>query len=115
MGIYSLVLLFLGILFIGLVYAKIEPNRISHHVFFAIILSLFLIIFFTIHHSFQKTCVILMAGSLDQIIRLIRSWGVAAPLMSLLLMVLHKSGDTIPIYWTGFVAPVLKIKINKVG
>jgi len=89
MGIYSLVLLFLGILLIGLVYAKTDTNQISHHAFFAIILSLFLIIFFTIHHHFQKTCVILIAGNLDQTIRLIRSWGVAAPLMSLLLMIIQ--------------------------
>ena len=86
MGIYSLVLLFLGILIIGLVYAKTGNHRISHHVFFAIILLLFLIIFFTIHHHFEKTCAILIAGDLDQIIKLIRSWGVAAPLMSVLLM-----------------------------
>jgi len=68
MGIYSLVLLFLGILIIGLVYAKTGNHRISHHVFFAIILLLFLIIFFTIHHHFEKTCAILIAGDLDQII-----------------------------------------------
>jgi uncharacterized membrane protein YdjX (TVP38/TMEM64 family) len=89
MGIYSLVLLFLGILLIGIVYAKTHSTRISHHVFFAVILLLFLIIFFTIHHHFQKTCVILIAGNLDQTIRLIRSWGVAAPLMSLLLMIVQ--------------------------
>lgn len=89
MGIYSLVLLFLGIFLIGLVYAKIDNNRISHHVIFAVILSLFLIIFFTIHHHFQKTCALLIAGNLDQTIRLIRSWGVAAPLMSLLLMIMQ--------------------------
>ena len=89
MGIYSLVLLFLGILVIGLVYAKTDNNRISHHVIFAIILLLFLIIFFTIHHHFQKTCVILVAGNLNHTISLIRSWGVAAPLMSLLLMILQ--------------------------
>jgi len=89
MGIYSLVLLFLGILVIGLVYAKTDNNRISHHVFFVIILLLFLIIFFTIHHHFQKTCAILVAGNLNHTISLIRSWGVAAPLMSLLLMIMQ--------------------------
>ncbi|NIO85750.1 MAG: TVP38/TMEM64 family protein [Candidatus Aminicenantes bacterium] len=96
MGIYSLVLLFLGIFLIGLVYAKIDNNRISHHVIFAIILSLFLIIFFTIHHHFQKTCAILIAGNLDQTIRLIRSWGVAAPLMSMLLMVIQAIVASLP-------------------
>ena len=87
MGIYSLVLLFLGILIIGLVYAKTGDNRIFHHILFAIILLLFLITFFTVHHHFEKTCVILIAGNLDQVIKLIRSWGVAAPLMSVLLMI----------------------------
>lgn len=89
MGIYSLILLFLGILIIGLVYAKTDNNRIAHHFLFAIILSSFLVIFFSIHHHFQKTCVILFAGNLNQIISLIRSWGVAAPLMSLILMTLQ--------------------------
>jgi len=89
MGIYSLLLLFLGILIIGLVYAKTRRNRISHHVLFAIILLLFLIAFFSIHHHFQKTCAILFAGNLDQTIRLIKSWGIAAPVMSLLLMILQ--------------------------
>lgn len=87
MGIYSLVLLFIGILIIGLVYAKTGNNSASHHIFFAIILLLFLVTFFTIHHHFEKTCLILIAGNLDQTIKLIRSWGVAAPLMSLLLMI----------------------------
>lgn len=51
MGIYGLVLLFLGILVIGVVYAKTDNHRISHHVVFAIVLALFLAIFFTIHNS----------------------------------------------------------------
>ena len=54
MGIYSLVLLFLGILIIGLVYAKTDNDRISHHVLFAIILLLFLVTFFTIHHEVYR-------------------------------------------------------------
>lgn len=87
MGIFSLALLFIGILLIGLMWAKTGASKISHHVFFAIILSLFLVIFFSIHHHFEKTCVILVARNLDQIIMLIRSWGFAAPLMSILLMI----------------------------
>lgn len=87
MGIYSLILLFVGILLIGLVYARTATNNISHQALFALILSLFLIVFFTIHHHFEKTCVILIAGNLDQMIGLIRSWGIAAPLMSVLLMI----------------------------
>jgi len=98
MGIYSLVLLFLGILIIGLVYAKIGNRGISHHILFAIILLLFLITFFMIHHHFEKTCVILFGGNLEQVIRLIRSWGVAAPLMSVLLMITQAIVAPIPAF-----------------
>jgi len=98
MGIYSLVLLFLGILIIGLAYAKTGKNRISHHILFSIILLLFLITFFTIHHRFEKTCLILVAGNLDQVIKLIRSWGVAAPLMSVLLMIAQAIIAPIPAF-----------------
>lgn len=87
MGIYGLSLLFLGILIIGLLYAKTGNGRFFHHALFATLLLLFLISFFTIHHHFEKTCVILIAGNLDQVVQLIRSWGVAAPLMSVLLMI----------------------------
>lgn len=98
MGIYSLFLLFLGILIIGLVYAKSDTGRISHHFLFAIILLLFLVTFFFIHHHFEKTCVILIAGNLDRVISLIRSWGVAAPLMSVLLMITQAIIAPIPAF-----------------
>ena len=93
-----LVPLFLRILIIGLVYAKTGSSRISHLIFFAIILLLFLVTFFTIHHHFEKTCVILIAGSLDQVIKLIRSWGIAAPLMSVLLMITQAIVAPIPAF-----------------
>ena len=98
MGIYSLVHLFLGILIIGLIYAKTDNSRIFHHILFAIILMLFLAAFFTIHHHFEKTCVILIAGNLDQVISLIGSWGVAAPLMSVLLMITQAIVAPIPAF-----------------
>ena len=98
MGIYSLALLFLGILMIGLIYAKTDNRRISHHILFAIILLLFLVTFFTIHHHFEKTCLILIDGNLDQVITLIRSWGVAAPLMSVLLMITQAIVAPIPAF-----------------
>ena len=98
MGICSLVLLFLGILIIGLVYAKPGNNRISHHILFAIILLLFLVTFFTVHHHFEKNCLILIAGNLDQVIKLIRSWGVVAPLMSVLLMITQAIVSPIPAF-----------------
>jgi uncharacterized membrane protein YdjX (TVP38/TMEM64 family) len=98
MGIYSLVFLFLGILIIGLVYAKTGNSGIFHHILFAIILLLFLVTFFTVHHHFEKTCLILIAGNLDQVIKLIRSWGVAAPLMSVLLMITQAIVAPIPAF-----------------
>jgi hypothetical protein len=55
MGIYSLVLLFLGILIIGLVYAKTGNSRISHHVLFAIILSLFWLFFLLFKRSIKRS------------------------------------------------------------
>lgn len=70
-----------------MLWAKTDTNKVSHHVLFAGILVLFLVLFFTIHHHFQNTCVILLAGTLDQVMALIRSWGLAAPLMSVLLMI----------------------------
>jgi len=87
MGIYGLIFLFLGILLIGLVWAKTDQSTMGHHVLFAVILFVFLVIFFVVHHHVEKTCVILIAGDLDRIIGLIRSWGVAAPMMSILLMI----------------------------
>ncbi len=98
MGIYSLILLFLGILIIGLVYAKIGNSRISHHILFAVVLLLFLVTFFAVHHHFEKTCVILVAGNLDHVIKLIRSWGIAAPLMSVLLMITQAIVAPIPAF-----------------
>ena len=87
MGVYALILLFLGIFLIGLLWAKTDTGRASHHVRFSMILALFLAIFFHIHHHFEKSCVILISGNVDQIIKLIRSWGMAAPVMSVLLMI----------------------------
>jgi uncharacterized membrane protein YdjX (TVP38/TMEM64 family) len=98
MGIYGLVLLFLGILVIGVVYAKTDNHRVSHHVVFVMVLAFFFAVFFSIHHHFEKTCVILIAGNLDQVVNLIRSWGVAAPLMSLLLMVMQAIVAPLPAF-----------------
>ena len=98
MGIYSLILLFIGILIIGLIYTKTDNNKIFHHIFFAAVLLVFLFIFFSVHHHFEKTCVILIAGNLDQVVSLIRSWGLAAPLMSILLMIAQAIIAPIPAF-----------------
>ena len=60
--------------------------------------DLLLVVFFSIHHHFEKTCVILFAGNLGQIVGLIRSWGFAAPLMSLLLMILQAIVAPLPAF-----------------
>ena len=56
---------------------------------FLLSLSLFLVLFFSIHHHYQKTCIILSGESLEDIKALILSWGAAAPLMSIILMILQ--------------------------
>ena len=89
MGIYSLTILVLGILIIGLIYAKLDITKPKTLVAFLLTLLIFLALFFSIHHYLQKTCAILQDGSLTDFRRLILSWGVAAPLMSILLMILQ--------------------------
>jgi uncharacterized membrane protein YdjX (TVP38/TMEM64 family) len=89
MGIYSLTLLVLGILIIGLIFVKLDITKPKILVAFLFTLLFFLVSFFLIHHHFQKTCAILQEGSLTDFRSLILSWGVAAPLMSILLMILQ--------------------------
>ncbi len=89
MGIYSLTFLLLGILIIGLIFARLNITKPKILFFFLLTLLIFLSLFFSIHHYFHKTCVIFRDGSLTDFRRLILSWGMAAPLMSILLMILQ--------------------------
>jgi uncharacterized membrane protein YdjX (TVP38/TMEM64 family) len=89
MGIYGLSLLFLGVLIIGLVFVRLDITRHRTLIFLLLTLAVFLALFFSIHHHIQKTCIILADESLGDIKELILSWGVAAPLMSILLMTLQ--------------------------
>ncbi len=89
MGIYDLSLLFLGVLFIGFVYARFDISRPKILILLLLSIAAYLAIFFSIHHHIQKTCVILADESLEDIKALILSWGVAAPLMSITLMTLQ--------------------------
>jgi uncharacterized membrane protein YdjX (TVP38/TMEM64 family) len=89
MGIYSLTLLVLGILIIGLIFVRLDISKPKTLVAFLLTLGVFLALFFSIHHHFQKTCAILVGGSLTDFRKLILSWGVAAPLMSIFLMILQ--------------------------
>jgi uncharacterized membrane protein YdjX (TVP38/TMEM64 family) len=89
MGIYDLTLLFLGVLLIGLIFIRFNMTRPKVILLLFLSLAIFLALFFSIHHHFQKTCVILAGDSLADIKELILSWGVAAPLMSIFLMTLQ--------------------------
>lgn len=86
MGIYDLTLLFLGVLLIGILFLRRDVTRPRIFLLLIVSLVVFLTLFFSIHHHFQKTCVILAGNSLEDIKHLILSWGVAAPVMSILLM-----------------------------
>ncbi|MFH1836229.1 MAG: TVP38/TMEM64 family protein [Methanobacteriota archaeon] len=98
MGIYALTLLFLGILIISFIFARLDLTRPKTLVLLLLTLAVFLAVFFSIHHHFQKTCVILTDESLTDIKNLIQSWGVAAPLMSILLMTLQAVIAPIPAF-----------------
>jgi uncharacterized membrane protein YdjX (TVP38/TMEM64 family) len=86
MGIYGLTLLFLGTFAIVLVFTRLDFTRPKILILFLLTLAVFLALFFSIHHHFQKSCVILAGESLADIKKLILSWGVAAPFMSIILM-----------------------------
>lgn len=87
MGIYGLALFSLSVLIIVLIFTKYDITRPRTLILLVCALLVFLALFFLIHHHFQKTCVILAGESLADIKELILSWGVAAPLMSLMLMI----------------------------
>jgi len=89
MGIYSLALLFLGILVIGLVFSRFDITSRRTLILLLLTLAVFLALFFSIHHQFQKMCSILAGESLNEIKELVLSWGIAAPLMSVILMTIQ--------------------------
>lgn len=98
MGIYSLTFLFLGIFVIGLVFTRFDITKRRILVLLLFTLAVFSALFLLIHHHFQGTCVILADESLADIKRLILSWGVAAPLMSILLMTLQATIAPLPAF-----------------
>lgn len=89
MEIYSLALLFLGILVIGLVFSRFDITNRKTLILLLFTLAIFLTLFFSIHHHLQKTGSVLMGESLTKIKELVLSWGVAAPLMSVILMTIQ--------------------------
>jgi uncharacterized membrane protein YdjX (TVP38/TMEM64 family) len=89
MTIYDLLLLFLGVVLIGLLLSRYDITKPKVFILLVASVAVFLLLFFSIHHHYQKTCIILSGDSMDDIKALILSWGLAAPLMSILLMVLQ--------------------------
>ena len=89
MGYYSLLLLFLGVLAIGISYARIDKKTTKKNIVFLFILILFLGIFFLVHHRFEGTCAILIGGDVSQVLEIIKSGGIAAPIISILLMIMQ--------------------------
>lgn len=89
MTIYDLALLFAGVLCISLLFARYDLSRPKILVIFLSALAVFLGLFFSIHHHIRNTCIILAGDSLSDIKTLIQSWGIAAPLLSVLLMTLQ--------------------------
>jgi uncharacterized membrane protein YdjX (TVP38/TMEM64 family) len=89
MGIYSLTLLSLGLLIIVLIFTKYDVTRLRTLTLLVCALLVFLVLFFLIHHHIQKTCSILADESLTDIKDLILSWGVAAPIVSIILMTIQ--------------------------
>ncbi|UCD35457.1 MAG: TVP38/TMEM64 family protein [Nitrospiraceae bacterium] len=89
MGIYDLAVLFLGIFLIALVFVRFDISRTGVLVFLVLAIAAYLAVFFSVHHHIRKSCVILADESLSDIRSMIMSWGPAAPLLSVLLMVLQ--------------------------
>lgn len=89
MGYYGLLLLFLGVLLIGTAYAGIHRKSAQINLLFLFGLGLFLSIFFLVHHHFEGTCKILIGGDVSQVLKVIQSWGIAAPVISIFLMILQ--------------------------
>jgi len=50
------------------------------------------------HHQIEGTCEILIGDNVSEVLAIIRSWGVAAPLISILLMVLQAIVAPLPAY-----------------
>jgi uncharacterized membrane protein YdjX (TVP38/TMEM64 family) len=89
MTLYDLTLLFLGVLLIGLIFTRYNIARPKVLLLFLLSVALFLVLFFSIHHHYRQTCIIVAGDSMEDIRDLILSWGAAAPLMSILLMTMQ--------------------------
>ncbi len=98
MGIFSLSLLLLGLFVIFLTYIRIDNKSLKHHIVFSAVTISFLVFFLAVHHYFQGTCELLVGGSLTDVKELILSWGIAAPLLSVILMIIQAALAPIPAF-----------------
>ena len=98
MGIYSLLILSLGLFTIGVIYAQINIKTLKVNITFITLLVVFISGFFIIHHHIEKTCEILISENLSEVLNIIRSWGFAAPVISILLMILQAVIAPLPAY-----------------
>ncbi len=98
MTLYDLILLFLGVLLIGLGFARYDITRPKITFLLLLSLALFFGFFFSVHHHYQETCFILAGESFEDIKALILSWGFAAPLMSIILMTMQAVVAPLPAF-----------------
>ncbi len=98
MGLYSFLILSFGVLILALIYFRIKIKTLKYNLIFLLLLISYLSLFFLFHHQIEKTCEILISNNTTDILTIIRSWGVAAPLISVLLMILQAVIAPLPAY-----------------
>ncbi|VAX01001.1 hypothetical protein MNBD_GAMMA22-997 [hydrothermal vent metagenome] len=98
MGFYSFLILSFGILILIFLYLKTKNKTIKNNLLFLLLLIGYLTLFFLFHHQIEKTCEILINDNPNEILNIIRSWGLAAPVISVLLMVLQAVIAPLPAY-----------------
>ncbi len=98
MGIYSLLVLSFGLIVILFVYSRISVKSPKINIAFIVLVMAYSTLFILSHHAIEKTSEILIADNITEIVNLIRSWGVAAPIISIVLMVLQAVIAPLPAY-----------------
>ncbi len=89
MGIYSLLILSIGIAVFAILYSHVKIKSFKKNILFFLFLCSYVIGFILIHHQIENTCEILIQENISDVLTIIRSWGWAAPLLSILLMILQ--------------------------
>jgi uncharacterized membrane protein YdjX (TVP38/TMEM64 family) len=68
------------------------------HIIYLVSLITVVLLIYTYRSNFKKIIDILSKGSIEQIANIIRSWGIAAPILSILLMLLQAFIAPIPAF-----------------